>query len=421
MADDDVIMEIESRLRKLRRESPLSGLHICPASSNDIPDEQSARLVILRPEDTYQRVKGKDCGKAMTAVADYMNTRGNSPRVYKNMLSFVAPDSEQFRALQTEVKRYIAWKSIVDDKEDLNLDIGQFREALNSQDRSNHSVDTRIRETYCWLLIPSVDPDIDIKTTQWEVTNLGGGDDGIISKAVKKMVQAEVIITSWAPRALQMCLNQWLWKNSDHIEIKKLWENLCSYCYLPKLADVEVLKTAILNGVNSKEFFGLAAGFERGRYIDLKFNEPVSSVNLSDWLVQPAVAQKQKEEEQPKPPVSVENGSGGTGGSGTDNQGGQTLPSEITGRHGGGSVVTPASKKTRFFMSVKLDNTRVNKEINAYLTEIIQHLNSVPGAEADLTLEVSVCAEDGFPASIMRTVSENCRTLKVKEFSFEDQ
>ena len=58
--------------------------------------------------------------------------RGSSPRVYRNMLAFVAPDQDKLRDLKTEVKRFIAWKSIISDKEDLNLDGGQLREAESS-------------------------------------------------------------------------------------------------------------------------------------------------------------------------------------------------------------------------------------------------------------------------------------------------
>ena len=71
-------------------------------------------------------------------------------------------------------------------------------------------------------------------------------------------------------------------------------------------------------------------------------------------------------------------------------------------------------------MSVKLDNTRVNKNINDYLTEVIQHLMSVEGAAVELTLEVSVTAPGGIPASTARIVSENCRTLKIQDFRFTD-
>ena len=80
----------------------------------------------------------------------------------------------------------------------------------------------------------------------------------------------------------------------------------------------------------------------------------------------------------------------------------------------------PLRKNTRFFMSAKLDNTRVNKNVNDYLTEVIQHLMAVDGADVELTLEVSVNAPGGIPSTTVRTVSENCRTLKIQNFGFED-
>lgn len=425
VSDADVVMEIEMRLRKMRRENPFSGLHICPASSNDIPDEQAARLVILRPEDTFRRTNGKDSGKALTTVADYLNMRGTSPRVYRNMLAFVAPDYDRLRDLQTEVKRYISWKSIISDKDDLNLDGGQLREAENSLNRSNNSVGTRIKETYCWLLVPYIDQYEDIKTVQWEISNLGGGDDEIISKVTKKMLQGEQIITTWAPALLKMNLDDLLWKDSNDIGIKKLWEYLCTYCYLPRLANYHVLEDAIARGIHSTEFFGIAAGLSGERYIDLKLNDTVFSINQSDLLVKPAIAMKQIMEERkpsvpgediPSDPSSATGSSGGAAGG----QSTQTQHSDTHGQTGGDTRGTSTPKNTRFFMSAKLDNTRVNKNVNDYLTEVIQHLMSVDGADVELTLEVSVSASSGIPSSIVRTVSENCRTLKIQDFGFED-
>lgn len=422
VSDEDVIVEIESRLRRVRRENPFSGLHTCPASSNDIPDEQSARLVILRPEDTFRRANGKDSGRALTTVADYLNMRGSSPRVYRNMLAFVAPDQDKLRDLKTEVKRFIAWKSIISDKEDLNLDGGQLREAESSLSRSNNSVESRIKETYCWLLVPFIDQYEDIKTIQWEISNLGGGDDETVSKAAKKMVQGEQIIATWAPALLKMSLDELLWKDSNDIAIKKLWEFLCTYCYLPRLANYSVLEDAIAKGLRSTEFFGIAAGYSGERYIDLKLNEIVYSINQSDLLVKPAVAMKQIMEEGKsggQDGNGISGSTGSAGGAGSGSAGGQQTGG-VSGQIGDDSGTGAAPKNTRFFMSAKLDNTRVNKNVNDYLTEVIQHLMSVDGADVELTLEVSVNAPGGIPSATVRTVSENCRTLKIQDFGFED-
>lgn len=420
----DVDAEIENRLKKLRRESPFAGLHVCPASSLDVPDEQAVRLVILRTGDTYRRQNGKDGGAAMDTVKDYLDTRGTSPRIYRNMLAFVAPDYDKIRDLQTEVKRFIAWKSIISDKDDLNLDGAQIREADNSLNRSNQTVELRVKETYCWLLVPFIDQYEDMKTIQWEISNIGGGDESIVAKSAKKMIQSEQVITTWAPALLKMSMDELLWKDTNDITVKKLWEYLSTYCYLPRLASFSVLEEAIRKGLSSTEFFAIAASYSGTRYIDLKLNQSVLSVNQSDLLVKVPVATKQIMEEaktpengggqgiSPSTPAGGDNGSGNSP-SGTSSAGGQSGNSS----NAGGGSATPTN--TRFFMSAKLDNTRVNKNVNDYLTEIIQHLMAVEGSDVELTLEVSVNAPNGIPSSTVRTVSENCRTLKVSDFGFD--
>ena len=62
----------------------------------------------------------------------------------------------------------------------------------------------------------------------------------------------------------------------------------------------------------------------------------------------------------------------------------------------------------------------MNRDVQNYLQEIIQHLTAVDGSYVELTLEVEVIAPDGIPRTTARTVSENCRTLKVTDFGFDD-
>ena len=414
----DVNMEIESRLKKLRKENPFAGLHVCPASSLDVPDEQAVRLVILRTSDTYKSKNKRT--QAMETVESILNTRGTSPRIYRNMLAFVAPDLDNMYSLQAEVKRFIAWKSIMSDKDDLNLDGNQIRETQNNLDRSNQTVELRIKETYCWLLVPFIDQFEDMKKIQWEISNIGGSDESIVSKAARKMIQSEQIITNWAPALLQMCLDDLLWKDSNDIQVKKLWEYLSTYCYLPRLSGYGVLEDAICKGLPSDEYFGIAGNYANDLYVDLKFNQTVFSINQSDLLVKANVAMKQILAEKKKTEIQPDewplSRSGGDDGDTSNVQSGNGRVPE----NGGGQQPTDTQvpSNTRFFMSAKLDNTRVNRDVNNYLQEIIQHLLNVDGSEVELTLEVNVNAPNGIPSTTVRTVSENCRTLKVTDFGF---
>jgi len=411
VASSDVEYEIEIRLRALRREQPFAGIHICPSSSLDVPDEQTARLVILRPTDEYKATNQNNA--AMTAVNNILNNRGNTPRIYRNMLAFIAPEQDLMTSLKQTVRRYLAWKSIKEDSEDLNLDAAQNRETDNNLSRFNRTVDDQIKEAYCWLLVPYIDKNTDMKTIVWDTIHISGGNDSIISKAAKKMLQNEQIITKWAPALLLMELDNVLWRETDNIAVKKLWEYLCTYCYLPRLANKDVLLDAIQRGINSPEYFAFASDFDGTRYIGLKFNQNISYVEHTGYLVKVAIAKKQIEEEAKQQEEHV------TSTTSTDD--GYDNPANDASKvHEDNTAAPPPPKNKRFFMSAELDNTRINRDVQKLVEEVIQHLTSVDGANVSISLEVQAKSADGFTQQTIRTVSENCQTLRVKESGFEE-
>jgi len=416
----DVEYETEIRLRGLRKEHPFTGIHICPASSLDVPDEQAVRLVILRPTDDYKASNQNN--NAMTAVTDTLNNRGNTPRIYRNMLAFIAPDHDLMQSLMQAVRLYLAWKSIKHDSEDLNLDAAQNRETDNNLRRANETVDARIKETYCWLLVPYIDRQTDMKRIVWDSIRISGGSDSIIAKAAKKMQQNEAVITQWAPTLLRMELDNMLWRDSEDIAVKKLWEYLCTYCYLPRLANEAVLHNTIQAGVNSTEYFAVAAGLDGTRYIDLKFNQYIGIVERSGYLVKVEAAEKQLDEEAAAQAGGKITNPQGTGG----NSGGAAEPTPTPGSNseepeGRDTITQPVlPKNKRFFMSADLDTTRIYRDVQKLFEEVIQHLTSAGGASVRVSLEVEAESVDGFTQQTVRTISENCRTLRVRDSGFEE-
>ena len=415
IAVSDVEYEIEKRLRDLRKEAPFAGLHVCPASSNDVSDEQAVRLVILRPADTYKSGK-QDC-PAIVKAEEILKNRGSSPRTYRNMLAFVAPDQSLLPDLKKAVSDLLAWESIKTNSTRLNLDAVQNAETASNISRCNDAVNSRLKEVYCWLLVPGIDSSADLKTIQWEVDRLVGVEP-IVSKAASRMVQNMQLITKWAPILLKNELDNLLWKNDNHIQVKKLWEYLTTYCYLPRLANFSVLEATIRAGVASDEAFAIASGINGERYSDLKYNAAVLEVYPSDYLVKVLNALKQiNMENQDK---TEQQGQGGTTQYTYMNGGASGTNGTREGSETGDTVVpTPApALDTNFFMSVKLDNTRAIRDLRKYLDEVITHLYSVDNCEVELSLEVSAHATDGFSQSTVRTVVENCRTLRVDNFGF---
>lgn len=117
LTDHDVDDEIQKRLREeARTRSEFSKVHACVPSS-DVPDEREARLVILGPEFAHSsKESGSTAREEATAMLD---SRGSSPRNYKNTLIFLAADATRLRELRQGVRQFLAWRSIWDERETL--------------------------------------------------------------------------------------------------------------------------------------------------------------------------------------------------------------------------------------------------------------------------------------------------------------
>ena len=413
VSESEVEFEIERRLKKLRREQPFAGVHICPASSMDVPDEQAARLVILRPVDSYAPTSS-DC-HAMQAAQKMLDKRGTSPRMFKNMLVFLAPDQAAMASLKQEVRRFLAWTSVKDDSQDLNLDAAQNRETENSLKRSDETVELRLKEAWCWLLVPGMDR-ADMKTLDWERIRLSGSDGGIIMRAATKLLQEEMVISKWAPALLRMELDDLLWRGTAKLQVKQLWEYLCTYCYLPRLADYGVLQEAIERGLPFDEYFAYAAGVgsnaEGEYFIDLKCAVP-AQIDRSGFLVRVENAREQLANRQtPVQPVSNEYP--------TDTGSVSSGLAEPQQPFGGTPAQPDKTKAMHFFLSAKLDTTRINRDVQKILEEVISHLTQEDGLTLEMRLEVQATAPNGVQAQTVRAVSENCRTLKISNFGFEE-
>jgi hypothetical protein len=80
----------------------------------------------------------------------------------------------------------------------------------------------------------------------------------------------------------------------------------------------------------------------------------------------------------------------------------------------------PTPSNNRFFMSADLDTTRINRDVQILVEEDIQHLTSADWANVKVTLEVEALFNASFTQQTMRTVTENCRTLRVRDSGFEE-
>ncbi|MHC5863085.1 hypothetical protein, partial [Nostoc sp.] len=68
---------------------------------------------------------------------------------------FLTPDKTKLDGLVQSVCQFLAWDSIVGDKDTLNLDVSQSKQATQKQKDTDKTVDFLLQETYQWLLVPT--------------------------------------------------------------------------------------------------------------------------------------------------------------------------------------------------------------------------------------------------------------------------
>ena len=78
-------------------------------------------------------------------------------------------------------------------------------------------------------------------------------------------------------------------------------------------------------------------------------------------------------------------------------------------------------KPNRFLGTVTLDAARVGRDAGKIAEEVIAHLAGLVGSEVTVTLEIHADIPSGTPDNVVRTVTENCRTLKFSDQGFEKE
>jgi hypothetical protein len=81
----------------------------------------------------------------------------------------------------------------------------------------------------------------------------------------------------------------------------------------------------------------------------------------------------------------------------------------------------PLAAPKRFHGTVELDPERVGRDASQIADEVIAHLTGLVGSDVKVTLEIDATIEGGAPEDVVRTVTENSKTLKFKQHGFEKE
>ncbi|HNS51670.1 MAG TPA: Swt1 family HEPN domain-containing protein [Anaerolineae bacterium] len=412
---DAVAREVERRLRAdLRKAGDFSRIHPLPQSGADVPDDLDARLVVLGVEHPYSREPGSAAEAQAKAIFEF---RGNVPRLYRNALVFLAVDRTRLQDLDEAVRRYLAWDSILGEKDTLDLSPHQVKQAETQLGAADTTVTARIPEAYQWLLVPG--QGTPQSAVEWQAYRLAGTDP-LAVRASKKLRSDELLVTTLAGTRLRMEMDRVpLWRG-DRVAVKQLVDDFARYLYLPRLKDSAVLLGAVRDGLGlmlwATDSFAYADAYDEaaGRYRGLRCG-PAEAGRVDPQpglLVRAEAAVKQRTAEaQPEP--------GKVGPVGDDQVKTPAAGQERTLPKQPDAVTLSPSGPKRFHGTVVLDATRMGRDAGRIAEEVVGHLAGLTGARVTVTLEIEAEIPSGAPESVVRTVTENGRTLKFASQAFE--
>ena len=232
LTDDQISDEIIKRLREqARTRADFSKVHACVPSS-DVPDEREARLVILSPE--FPHANRDEKSAARKEAAAILDSRGTSPRNFKNTLVFLAGDGNRLRELEqagAAVPCMVLYFG-----RPCDIESGRVPETPGrnqEEEGADEAVDLRIREAYQWLLVPGQpDPKGEVTWTDLKLQ----GQDSLATRAAKKLKNEESLLMQMGGVRLRTELDRIPLWTGNHVGIKQLCEYVARYLYSSQIS-----------------------------------------------------------------------------------------------------------------------------------------------------------------------------------------
>ena len=402
--DDTILPEIKKILKDVFKPSGIfEAVHIFTQSS-DIPDDKSLRLVILPPGENYNKLI--NFSTAQPYAKSVLETHGIQLRKYQNRLIFLAAEENCVSRFKDHIVSKLAWESIVEDfeKQALVLDSIQSKHAKDKAVFSAKTAKQSVRECYKHILIPEiicVGREVP-KDFEWKELPLNSGSHDPVRDIQKNLQDEEYIIHEWAPVHLNSCLRKWYWNNKHHVTEEEFWDNSCRYLYFSRLSNEGVLHSAIADGQEVKDFFGIAYGFEDEKYTDFRFgtSERHYIKDKAVLLIDPIVAEEYQKSLKPvEPPVDII---------------GPVIPKpgpvDPTTRTLPPKPISTGPLMKRFYGSVELDPITPANDMMNITEEVIRQFTKL-GADVSIKVEITAVDRKGFGPDLQRTVKENTKQL----------
>ena len=302
---DDYILSILDEARNRR-----SDVILYVGDTEKISDTDFVRLVVLPPRMSLPSRSSED-DEATPEALEVLQRRGDSSRFCRNTLLFLTAKRDEIRTLRNEVRKLLAWDSIINGETRISgLSGNRLRQARAAANNADKDVRVTLVRAYHWAMAP-VQSDPQRAKYRLSQAQTGAQDSGEVFRAAfNRFLKDEALVDAISPASLTSMLEQYIWKGEDsaeHLSIDTLWDLMTRNVYMHRLRNRSVLDACIRKGVEEREW-GYAAGHDGDKYDGLRYGEsmtdssPMMLERGPGFLVRREAASRQKEAEKPVTP-----------------------------------------------------------------------------------------------------------------------
>ena len=263
---NQIAEEIRARLEKLSGSE--MRVTLWPQVSQDVPDTRELKLAVISPE--YPR-QSRD---TVTFAQEILEKCGQTFRIYKNTMILLATDGNEFESVRRQVKRYLAYYTIKDDKTLYHQLSEENRKWLENKIKDvDNGIAYQLLSAYRHVV------KADERGFRW--LDLGLPTVGIrpsLTRRVHEYLSGEdMLLSKISPR---LVLEKTLREDENRKSVEEIYDAFLKYPNLPMLKDKQVLLEAIVQGVQ-EGIFGVSIG-ER-IFFNVKIS--ISQLELEEAIV----------------------------------------------------------------------------------------------------------------------------------------
>ena len=407
ITDNEVMTEIETRLRNANASSPKLKVLVNPSS--EIPEQKSLTLVVLSPR--YAIPTGSGYGQAEQYIKSIALKKGNSDRIYRNTIFYLATSEAGLAVVKTKLQESLGCKKILDEYKG-QLDKDQLTDVMKRSSEYDIEASKALIGAYSVVIRYSACNGF----TRYDLTSFANDlTVQIRSNMMEELVKENWILKSIGCRTLDV--NNLMPAVGKPVKLNDIFEAFLKFDDKPMILGPETV-TACANDNCQKGHFNIAQSIDGNVFKNIKHLTTMPFLDPTDenyWIIDESVVEK---------PVETATGVNGgvVAGNGTSAPFGGTSndPMNSPAVPSAGQAGTSSAEADKVFQNIEISGSIDGGKWNQMFSSFINLLRR-NNLEIDVKIRAKSTADNPIKESsptyksIKESASQMGLDLKVEE------